>query len=48
MATVAARGFERMTLLVAASNARASALYDRLGFRQTAAFLAAVRRQGSG
>jgi len=48
MATVAARGFERMTLLVASSNARASALYDRLGFRQTAAFLAAVRRQGTG
>lgn len=44
MATAAARGFERMTLLVAASNDRASALYDRLGYKQTATFLAAVRR----
>jgi ribosomal protein S18 acetylase RimI-like enzyme len=45
---VAARGFERMTLLVAASNTRASTLYDRLGFRQTATFLAAVKRQDAG
>jgi len=45
---VAARGFERMTLLVATSNTRASALYDRVGFRQTATFLAAVKRQDTG
>lgn len=39
-----AQGFERLTLLVAESNTRAGALYERLGFQQTAAFLAAVRR----
>jgi ribosomal protein S18 acetylase RimI-like enzyme len=40
-----ARGFASMTLLVSAGNAPAQTLYDRLGFRQTAAFVAAVRRQ---
>jgi ribosomal protein S18 acetylase RimI-like enzyme len=40
-----ARGFLSMTLLVSANNLPAQALYDRLGFRQTAAFVAAVRRQ---
>ena len=40
-----ARGFSSMTLLVSATNAAAQALYDRLGFSQTASFVAAVRRQ---
>jgi ribosomal protein S18 acetylase RimI-like enzyme len=39
-----AQGYERLTLLVAETNAAAGALYERLGFRQTATFLAAVRR----
>jgi ribosomal protein S18 acetylase RimI-like enzyme len=43
-AAAGAQGYERLTLLVAASNAGAGALYERLGFRQTATFLAAVRR----
>ena len=38
-------GYERITLLVAARNHAANALYARLGFSQTALFLAAVRRQ---
>jgi ribosomal protein S18 acetylase RimI-like enzyme len=40
-----ARGFSSMTLLVSESNAPAQALYDRLGFSKTAAFMAAVWRQ---
>jgi len=40
-----ARGFSSMTLLVSAANGPAQALYDRMGFRQCAAFIAAVRRQ---
>jgi ribosomal protein S18 acetylase RimI-like enzyme len=43
-AAAGAQGYERLTLLVAASNAGAGALYERLGFRQTATFLTAVRR----
>jgi ribosomal protein S18 acetylase RimI-like enzyme len=38
-------GYTRITLLVAARNQAANALYARLGFSQTALFLAAVRRQ---
>jgi len=47
-AAVHAQGFTRVTLLVAASNERAANLYQRLGFRQTATFLAAVKRPGGG
>jgi ribosomal protein S18 acetylase RimI-like enzyme len=45
VAAAQAQGFERVTLLVAESNTRASALYERLGFQQTATFLAAVWRR---
>ena len=38
-------GYARITLLVAARNQAANAVYTRLGFNQTALFLAAVRRQ---
>jgi ribosomal protein S18 acetylase RimI-like enzyme len=38
-------GAARVTLLVAASNARAVDLYESLGFRTQATFLTAVRRQ---
>jgi ribosomal protein S18 acetylase RimI-like enzyme len=44
-AAARARGFTRLTLFVAAGNARALGLYDQLGFRPTASFLAAVRSQ---
>ena len=44
-AAARARGFTRLTLIVAAGNARALRLYDQLGFRPTASFLAAVRSQ---
>jgi len=40
-----AQGYERLSLLVAESNAGAAALYERLGFQQTATFLAAIKRQ---
>jgi ribosomal protein S18 acetylase RimI-like enzyme len=40
-----ARGLSRITLFVAAANTRAMELYDRLGFRPTTTFVAAVRRQ---
>ena len=40
----AAGGFRRMTLLVAGANARATALYDHLGFRERAVFIVGVRR----
>ena len=43
-AAAGAQGYERLTLLVAESNVGAGALYERLGFCQTATFLAAVRR----
>jgi ribosomal protein S18 acetylase RimI-like enzyme len=45
-AAAGAQGYERLTLLVAESNAGAGALYERLGFTQTATFLAAIRRHG--
>ena len=38
-------GFERLTLLVADHNRAANALYAKLGFRETAAFVAAGRFQ---
>src|SRR5213075_182362 len=38
-----AQGYERLSLLVAESNAGAAALYERLGFQQTASFLAAIK-----
>lgn len=44
-AAAAAAGLGQMTLLVAASNERAGALYGGLGFVDRAAFVAAVRRQ---
>jgi len=40
----AERGFERVTLLVSAANARARALYSRFGFRERGAFVVAVNR----
>ena len=40
-----AQGFDRVTLLVSAANARAGRLYSRLGFRNRAAFVVAVNRQ---
>jgi ribosomal protein S18 acetylase RimI-like enzyme len=44
-ASARACGFSRLTLFVAGSNRRARALYDRLGFRVTTSFTAAVRCQ---
>jgi ribosomal protein S18 acetylase RimI-like enzyme len=40
----AERGFQRVTLLVSAANARAQALYSRFGFRERGAFVVAVNR----
>jgi ribosomal protein S18 acetylase RimI-like enzyme len=45
MAAAAAAGDREMTLLVAATNHRAGALYGSLGFEDRAAFVSAVRRQ---
>lgn len=45
VAAARARGYRRLSLFVAASNTRARGLYDRLGFRKTASFQAAVRLQ---
>jgi ribosomal protein S18 acetylase RimI-like enzyme len=42
-AAAATRGFDRMTLLVAQSNRPAAGLYERLGFRDRAAFVVATR-----
>ena len=44
-ASARACGFSRLTLFVAGGNRRARALYDRLGFRVTTSFTAAVRVQ---
>jgi ribosomal-protein-alanine N-acetyltransferase len=41
---LAARGFERVTLLVSAANVRAQALYSHFGFRERGAFVVAVNR----
>jgi ribosomal protein S18 acetylase RimI-like enzyme len=41
----AAAGCERVTLLVSEANQRAAAIYERLGFRDSAAFVVAVNRQ---
>jgi ribosomal protein S18 acetylase RimI-like enzyme len=40
----AKKGFERVTLLVSAANARAQAVYSRFGFRERGAFVVAVNR----
>jgi ribosomal protein S18 acetylase RimI-like enzyme len=45
VAEAAAQGFSRATLLVAAGNRRASSIYERLGFRDRAEFVVALRRQ---
>jgi ribosomal protein S18 acetylase RimI-like enzyme len=45
MSAAAALGYERMTLLVAAGNADAVRLYERLGFQDRASFVVAVNRQ---
>jgi ribosomal protein S18 acetylase RimI-like enzyme len=45
MSASAAAGFRQMTLLVAETNARATALYADMGFRDQSSFVVAVRRQ---
>lgn len=45
MGAAAARGSERMTLLVAAGNSAAVAIYERLGFTDRATFVVAHRDQ---
>jgi hypothetical protein len=45
MSASAAAGFTQMTLLVAEANARATALYEQLGFRDQSTFVVAARRQ---
>jgi ribosomal protein S18 acetylase RimI-like enzyme len=42
MAEAASRGFTQATLLVATGNRRAASIYERLGFRDRAAFVVAV------
>jgi len=45
MSAAASAGFRQMTLLVAEANARATTLYEQLGFRDQSSFVVAARRQ---